>query len=271
MAFNEVSASPSPTENPAPEPFLSPSITRLTAHSGCDGTKDNSLDFVRYALALGIDCLEADIWMDSRGELVLSHDEPTPADEDRNITTLSEAFALLAASPGIRMNCDLKAFGLEWPVWQAAAACGVADRLVYSGTVSPEAFKLHPEMRSGVSWFYNLELAFPELRPTSRDLNDSAYAGKVVQELRSILNDTGACCLNLSVQFRTTPLWVALREAGIPLSVWTPDDPAVIRALLSEGTAAITTRNAAQALAIWKISFHQDEKTSHFQANHSPN
>ena len=36
-------------------------MCEITAHSGCDGTPDNSMEFVRYALASEGNCLEADI------------------------------------------------------------------------------------------------------------------------------------------------------------------------------------------------------------------
>ena len=39
----------------------------ITAHSGCDGTEDNSLEFVTYALRSEAGCLEVD--------LILSHDD----------------------------------------------------------------------------------------------------------------------------------------------------------------------------------------------------
>lgn len=42
---------------------------------GCDGTPDNSMEFVRYALASEGNCLEADIRRNRDGELILSHDE----------------------------------------------------------------------------------------------------------------------------------------------------------------------------------------------------
>ena len=50
-------------------------MCEITAHSGCDGTPDNSMEFVRYALASEGNCLEADIRRNRDGELILSHDE----------------------------------------------------------------------------------------------------------------------------------------------------------------------------------------------------
>ena len=47
-------------------------MCEITAHSGCDGTPDNSMEFVRYALASEGNCLEADIRRNRDGELILS-------------------------------------------------------------------------------------------------------------------------------------------------------------------------------------------------------
>ena len=35
----------------------------ITAHSGADGTKENSLEFVAYAMQTGADALEVDVRM----------------------------------------------------------------------------------------------------------------------------------------------------------------------------------------------------------------
>ena len=36
-------------------------MSKNTAHSGCDGMPDNSMEFVRYALGSEGDCFEVDI------------------------------------------------------------------------------------------------------------------------------------------------------------------------------------------------------------------
>lgn len=47
----------------------------ITAHTGADGTPDNSLEYVRYALTTNADTLEVDIRPIDDGTLVISHDE----------------------------------------------------------------------------------------------------------------------------------------------------------------------------------------------------
>ena len=106
-------------------------MCEITAHSGCDGTPDNSMEFVRYALASEGNCLEADIRRNRDGELILSHDETA-----EEAVRLGQVFELLKEKPEKRINCDLKTPGLEIPVYQLAKEYGVEGQLIYSGTVS---------------------------------------------------------------------------------------------------------------------------------------
>ena len=109
--------------------------TLLTAHSGCDGTKDNSLEYINYALNLGADCLELDIRKDKSGTLVLSHDDG-PAH-----VTLEEAFTMLANHPEKRLNCDVKQDGLELEVYSLARQKQVVGQIVFSGSISKGCWK----------------------------------------------------------------------------------------------------------------------------------
>ena len=61
----------------------------VTAHSGCEGTPDNSLSFIDYALRLPVQALEVDVWQDEAGALILSHDKPTASGDSRPVPTTS--------------------------------------------------------------------------------------------------------------------------------------------------------------------------------------
>ena len=77
---------------------------QITAHSGSDGTPDNSLACVEYALSTAVDAFEVDVRRLADGTLALGHDAA-----DHTAPTLREVLALAAAKPGVRVNCDLKA------------------------------------------------------------------------------------------------------------------------------------------------------------------
>lgn len=205
----------------------------ITAHSGCDGTPENSMDFVHYALTLKVDCLEVDIRRGTDGMLFLAHDESGIGPSFR------AALTALARHPLMKINCDLKEAGLEAAVLACAGECGVADRLIYSGTVSRCA------ATEKVEWFLNVELLFPE-EFTFAKIDPAAALARIEAGMHA----SGARCLNAQYAIADTPLYSLLRAHGVPLSLWTPSEEALIRRFLSEGVYNITTRNARRACAI---------------------
>ena len=52
----------------------------ITAHSGCEGTPDNSLESVRAGVDLGADFVEVDVRLDPEGTPRLTHDMPAAYD-----------------------------------------------------------------------------------------------------------------------------------------------------------------------------------------------
>ncbi len=222
------------------------SNTIITAHSGCDSTPDNSIDFVTYACSLEVECFEVDVRRNEQGTLVIAHDETDPAVE------LSHVFALLAAAPGKRVNCDLKLPGLELEVYRLAQQFGVEGRLIYSGTVSFDVVKANPWLMETVAWFLNIELILPELKhleaeETRRALSDEAKSKEMARTVKQTLSCCRAPCLNLWYGLYDTALGEALIAQQIPLSVWTPSTPELLDIFLSRQVYNITTRSAQLA------------------------
>ena len=62
----------------------------ITAHSGCDETPENSLEFLRTALQSEADAVEVDVRRNGEGKLILSHDET-----QKDAVTLEEAFRMI--------------------------------------------------------------------------------------------------------------------------------------------------------------------------------
>ena len=84
-------------------------MVHITAHSGCDGTPDNSLEFVRHALQTNADALEVDVRKTKDGILAISHDAIL---DDQDAPALDAVFALVAQTDKW-INCDLKEPDLE--------------------------------------------------------------------------------------------------------------------------------------------------------------
>ena len=75
----------------------------VTAHTGCEGTKDNSLEAIEKGYLSGADIVEFDVHFNSEGEPVLAHDYA--ADDS---VKLKDAFELVAKCDGLRVNVDCK-------------------------------------------------------------------------------------------------------------------------------------------------------------------
>ena len=71
------------------------STPMITAHSGCEGTSDDSIASIETGIALGADCVEVDVRTGKDGSLQLSHDE---IGDKTGLITLREAFALVRES-----------------------------------------------------------------------------------------------------------------------------------------------------------------------------
>ena len=219
--------------------------TWITAHSGCEGRPDNSLEFLDFALSLPVDAVEVGVCRRADGVLVLSHNQPPEA----GAPTLTSAFARLAARPAVWMNCNLKEDGLETPVLDAAEHAGVADRLIYSGNVDLGLLREPDGLAGRVCVYLNLERVAD--LPESSEQAVWEENARLSQKMRSViarLRGYRFACLNLYYRFCTGQTAAALAEAGIPFSAWTPDEPDMIRTLCRLGAANITTRRPVGAL-----------------------
>ena len=104
----------------------------LTAHTGCEGTKDNSLDAITLGFGYGAQIVEFDLNFNSNGIAVLSHNEPKG-----NEPTLDEAFALVSGYKGLRVNVDVKNTLDLKQVTDLAEKHGILDRIFYTGLRRP--------------------------------------------------------------------------------------------------------------------------------------
>ena len=126
----------------------------ITAHSGCEGTPDNSIASIQTAIALGADCAEVDIRMDAQGRLWLTHDLTAFFD---GLTPLEDAFSLIRDS-GIAVNCDLKEYGALLPVLSLADEFGIGpEKLIFSGSVDTALLERQPEIARRSRVFLNSE------------------------------------------------------------------------------------------------------------------
>ena len=223
--------------------------TMITAHSGCEGTPDNSLASIEKGIALGADCVEIDIRADRFGKLWLTHDLP---EDFSGLVSLEEAFALIGKS-GIAVNCDLKEYGALIPTLELAEKYGIgADRLIFSGSVDTALLEKEPEITRRSKVFLNSEELVRDL--TKGELPDrlgqSAFLLANASLAAECLHTLGVAALNAPYKYTPDELIAKMRARNVALSLWTLNEEAALREFMTKDLLNITTRTVSLALAV---------------------
>jgi len=204
----------------------------ITAHSGCEGTADNSMEHVRAAIASGAEMLEIDV-REKDGLLYMWHDEGADVSA---CVTLEECFREVAPT-ALCVNCDVKTAGLAAPVIALAARFSMEERIVFTGSVHPD--ELPALNASAADWWQGLWF-FDD---------DPANIGRIAdlyREQKDLYK-----IVNINYGLADNGIADAVTRAGYPLSVWTAnDEPTIRRMLANPAVKNITTRLPRLALEI---------------------
>ena len=214
--------------------------TMITAHSGSDGTPDNSMEYVHHALSCGADAFEIDVRRNTAGEFYLSHDQLDGAGP-----RLRQVFALLKES-SMRLNCDLKEEGLERGILALAEECGVLEQIILSGSVSPLCVKEEPRVRRCT--YLNLEMVFPGAMERYR--RQEVPLAEEIQAAACACRECGVETVNVYYPFCTEKALELFRKYGIGVSVWTVNEREEACRFLKSGIANITTRKPNMVLSL---------------------
>ena len=199
--------------------------TVITAHSGCEGTPDNSREHILAAIDSGAEMIEVDVRQDQDGLLYLSHDVP---EDVGKCLPLRELFVLIEPEKNLAMNLDVKTEGLIEPVMALAREFALAGRIIFSGSCSDD-------------------------RELANDLGAEVWRGAdSIPEGIATNRADGCPILNVHYSHITEEFEKELRSFGASFSAWTVNDEEEIRWLLALGIANITTRNPVLALKLRK-------------------
>ena len=210
----------------------------ITAHSGCEGTPDNSIEHIRMALSCGAEMFEIDVH-EHNGILYLTHNKQ---EDYSDCPTLAQCFELTAAHPTMCINCDVKTFGLTASVIELAKQYGMESRILFTGSVAPEEL---PNLNASQSdWWLSLWCS-------DHEEEDLAGACETYRKLDNLYR-----IINLDQDMVNDRVVRTMKETGHTLSVWTVNSEAALRHIMNTGAAAnITTRKPKLALAIRKEIF----------------
>ncbi|MCM3702439.1 glycerophosphodiester phosphodiesterase [Paenibacillus macerans] len=228
----------------------------VTAHTGCMGNKEHSLESLHSALALGADIYEDDIRVTRDGELVLSHDDEVLLADgrqgriaDMTLAELHESLAepltdletvlRMVKAAGKTMNLDIKTAASLEPVFALIARLDMAGQVFLSGCEYPAAIEADRYGRH-INKLLNVDInSFQRMKYADA-------AQKACVEGR----ETGCFGLNVPYQLvRPELLEIAERES-LAVYVWTVSDAADMRRMADMGVASITTRELAKLMTV---------------------
>ncbi len=242
----------------------------ITAHSGCEGTPRDSLESVVRAIELGVDAVEVDVRMDPAGVLRISHDKQHDAAAYATHASLEQVFALLGPT-SLSINCDLKEHEHLYALFALAKRHAFGrERLILSGSVSPEQLSYDPGIVSKATVYMNIEELFKYLflRNESASLADftrlmtepwaftrsymkqfDAYIPLVVEFARYL----GIEVINTPYQYLQERHFAALEVEKFRLSLWTVDDREALQSILSFSVSNlenVTTRHVSMTKSL---------------------
>lgn len=197
----------------------------LTAHTGCEGTNDNSLDAITLGFGCGADIVEIDLNFNREGIAVLSHNEP-----EGNEPTLDEAFSLVSGYKGLRVNVDVKnTFDLKQVV-ELADKHGISDRIFFTG-ISEEFVEAVKTQTPDVLYYYNKNI-------DKAKKEDISYINSLIEEVKN----AGAAGLNIHHKACSEIMVQKFHKAGLQVSLWTVNRKFDMARALKMGCDNITTR-----------------------------
>lgn len=208
----------------------------LTAHSGSDGTPDNSRQFIKEMLQAGIACVEVDVRRSQEGSLYLSHDKTLWAEA---MLSLDNAFQILKTDSEAFMNCDLKEQNLEQAVITLATEHNLQDRIILSGAVNLDNL---PDQTYLKQVYYNAESIIPHLY-----LNWEMTKAQI-NEVVQFCHEKGLETININYRLATNGVINRFHQEGLSLSVWTVNEFAEINRFRSANIKNVTTKYAISYL-----------------------
>lgn len=209
----------------------------VTAHTGCEGEDDNTLESIRAGIKAGADIVEIDLHYLPDKTPVLSHDKPKSDAISEAVPSLESAFELLAQLD-VKMNVDVKSTENISAVLSLAEKCGVKEKIFFTG-VEEKDVEAVKHGAKGIAYFLNVDV-------NKRKKNNSTYISSLVEKVKS----TGAIGINLNHKGCSNALVEAFHKENLLVSVWTANSKAVMYRCLSFSPDNITTRKPSELIQI---------------------
>ena len=204
-------------------------MTYITAHSGSDQTEENSLRFVEFFRDKPVDALEIDVRKNSRGQLVLNHDQLVVGEDYLSLNT----FLIAMKGTSLKLNCDLKESNLEIGVFELAQRHNKWSDILLSGNVDPKYLKKWP-----TQLLMNIENAVDPRKSYAE------WDKETVIEGMEHLAKQGAKVINMPEQLFTEKIYETGQALAVDFSLWTVNDLNRIEELVAKNIYNVTSRQA---------------------------
>ena len=271
--------------------------TMITAHSGCEGTGIDTMESVERALEIGADAVEIDIRMDPFGNLRVSHDPLSledylmkdPLEEVfRRISPTSMMINFDLKEPKALYETLQAAQSFDFPSERMIlTGCTTPDRLLDDRKLSGQAafflnishvlryVYIHRKEEFNAELFSMLmEEPLILVIDEDSDLQDVYFSDamrirqklyavsktlkeKICEDTLRVFQETQAKAFNLPKILLGTRYLKMLKSAEIPISVWTVNEPDLIRQCLEMEALNITTRMPQLSLRL-RNEFHKN-------------
>ena len=201
-----------------------PKDFKYTAHTGCVGTPDNSLEAIETGAKFGASIVEFDVRFHN-GDIVLSHDAPVGGE-----VTLEQAFLKVKEYDGLMVNVDVKSTESLHLIQEIAEKTGVLDRIFFTGIFEDDVETVKAECPL-ITYYLNVSV-LPKREQTPQ------YLQSLVDKIKSC----GAEGINFNKKSATRELVEAFHNAGLKVSIWTVSKENEMYRILPYGPDNITTR-----------------------------
>jgi glycerophosphoryl diester phosphodiesterase len=243
------------------------SFPRMTAHTGCMGTPDNTLQSIETGLSYGADILEEDVLVTADGILVLSHDDHVHLADgtERWISQMSyeqlrildikahngaqgetirilplDALLPYLQESGVQMNLDLKSDACVEPIAAWIEKNQLLEQVFLSGCETDRAGlvqRVNPHLRK----LLNVDPA--------AFMTDAPY----IEVVHHICRDAAAsACFGLNLNYRVVkPELLPIADGyGLDVCIWTVNELDEMKHFIQMGVQSMTTRNIADLVQI---------------------
>lgn len=210
-----------------------PDTFTVTAHSGCNGTEDNTLESIEEAINSGADILEMDILDDENGTVVVTHDYET----GKEYPTFEEALRFIKErSDSVRINVDLKRSHVSFAADEIIHSLGMENRCFFTGVNEEDV----PTVAATVSIPYYINI-----HPSVTEMFDEEYWISVVSKV----NELGGIGVNCNFRLISKKGAEICKKNSLLVSVFTPQSDAELSYALFIEPDNITTRNPGYILS----------------------